>query len=276
MRGMTCLIGRRRQSIGAITRRIRTHTGCIGDGKLTHMGNSLESQFLWMISPISSHLSRSRSQLYHHLSTRIKSSLSISPCHDQELAPSTAYTEYSIHRVQHTPSTAYTEYSIHRVQHILSTPYTDYTINQIHHIPGTPYTEHTIHRVHHTPSTPYTEYTIHRVHHTPSTPYTEFTIHRVNHTQSTPYTEYTIHRVHHTPSAAYPAYSIHRVQHTPSTVYTEYCTHRILHHPMIECPLLPPISHLSADNVVCNSLHSHNYELTNEYSLSSHRASLPN
>jgi len=31
--------------------------------------------------------------------------------------PSTAYTEYSIHRVQHTPSTAYTEYSIHRVQH---------------------------------------------------------------------------------------------------------------------------------------------------------------
>jgi len=31
--------------------------------------------------------------------------------------PSTAYTEYSIHRVQHTPRTAYTEYSIHRVQH---------------------------------------------------------------------------------------------------------------------------------------------------------------
>jgi len=37
---------------------------------------------------------------------KVKSSLSISPCHDHELAPSIAYTEYSIHRVQHTPSTA--------------------------------------------------------------------------------------------------------------------------------------------------------------------------
>jgi len=53
---------------------------------------------------------------------KVKSSLSISPCHDHELTPSTAYTEYSIHRVQHTPSTAYTEYSIHRVQHTPSTP----------------------------------------------------------------------------------------------------------------------------------------------------------
>jgi len=39
---------------------------------------------------------------------KVKSSLSISPCHDHELTPST-----SIHRVQHTPSTAYTKYSIH-------------------------------------------------------------------------------------------------------------------------------------------------------------------
>jgi len=43
----------------------------------------------------------------------INSSLSISSCHDHELAPSIAYTEYSINRVQHTPSTAYTEHSIH-------------------------------------------------------------------------------------------------------------------------------------------------------------------
>jgi hypothetical protein len=35
------------------------------------------------------------------------------PCHDHELAPSIAYTKYSIHQVRHTPSTAYTEYSIH-------------------------------------------------------------------------------------------------------------------------------------------------------------------
>jgi len=40
---------------------------------------------------------------------KVKSSLSISPCHDHELTPSTAYTEY-----KNTPSTAYTEYSIHR------------------------------------------------------------------------------------------------------------------------------------------------------------------
>jgi len=48
---------------------------------------------------------------------KVKLSLSISPCHDYELTPSTAYTEYSIHRVQHTPYTAYTKYSIHQVQH---------------------------------------------------------------------------------------------------------------------------------------------------------------
>jgi len=52
---------------------------------------------------------------------KVKLSLSISLCHDHELTPSTAYTEYNIHRVQHTPSTAYTEYSIHRVQHTRST-----------------------------------------------------------------------------------------------------------------------------------------------------------
>jgi len=34
---------------------------------------------------------------------KVKSSLSISPCNDHELTLSTAYTEYSIYRVQHTP-----------------------------------------------------------------------------------------------------------------------------------------------------------------------------
>jgi len=46
-----------------------------------------------------------------HISTiiaehKVKSSLSISPWHDHELTPSTAYTKYSIYRVQHTLSTA--------------------------------------------------------------------------------------------------------------------------------------------------------------------------
>jgi len=40
---------------------------------------------------------------------KVNSSLSISPCYDHELTLSTAYTEYSMHRVQHTPSTAYTQ-----------------------------------------------------------------------------------------------------------------------------------------------------------------------
>ena len=47
---------------------------------------------------------------------KVMSSFSISPCHHHELTPSAAYTECSIHWVQHTPSTAYTENSIHRVQ----------------------------------------------------------------------------------------------------------------------------------------------------------------
>jgi len=47
----------------------------------------------------------------------VKLSLSISPCPDHELTVRTAYSEYSIHRVQHILSQAYTEYSIHRVKH---------------------------------------------------------------------------------------------------------------------------------------------------------------
>jgi len=60
-------------------------------------------------SPISLFLVHNSTIIAEH---RTKSSLSISPCHDHELTPSTAYTEYSIRRVQ-----AFTVYSIHRVQH---------------------------------------------------------------------------------------------------------------------------------------------------------------
>jgi len=72
---------------------------------------------------------------------KVKSSLSNSLSHDHELTVSTAYTEYSIHRVQHTPSTAYTEYSIHRVQHTSSTAYTEYSIHRVKHTPTTPSTQ---------------------------------------------------------------------------------------------------------------------------------------
>jgi len=81
-------------------------------------------------SPISLFLVHNSTIIAEH---KMKSSLSISPCHDHELAPSIAYTEYSIHQVQHTPSTAYTEYSIHRVQHTPSTAYTEYSIHRVQH-----------------------------------------------------------------------------------------------------------------------------------------------
>ena len=72
----------------------------------------------------------------------------------------------------------------------------------------------------------------------------------------------------HTPSAAYTEYSIHWVQHTLSTAYTAYCiipTSTVFHS--------QPVSHLTADHVVLNSLHSHNHMLTNALSPSSHLAS---
>ena len=58
-------------------------------------------------------------------------------------------------------------------------------------------------------------------------------------------------------------YSIHRVQHTPCTAYTEYCIHHVIN-PRSTVSRSLPVSHLSADHVVLNSLHSHNYKLTNE------------
>jgi len=111
-----------------------------------------------------------------------KSSLSISPSHDHELTLSAAYTEYYIHRVQHTPCTAYTMYSIHRVQHTPCTAYTVYSIHRVQHTPCTAYTVYSIHRVQHTPCTAYTEYSIHPALYTPSTAYTKYTIHWVQHT----------------------------------------------------------------------------------------------
>jgi len=65
-----CLIGLGRPRIGVITRLIGTGTCCIGDGRLTGTQNPLKSQFLMMISTITSLLSLSRPQLYHHLTTQ--------------------------------------------------------------------------------------------------------------------------------------------------------------------------------------------------------------
>jgi len=75
-----------------------------------------KSQFLMMVSPISSHLSRSRPQVYHHLRTR-----SYVIALNLSMPWSRVNTKNSLHWIQHTPSTAYTAYCIHRVLHTLRT-----------------------------------------------------------------------------------------------------------------------------------------------------------
>jgi len=70
IRGTTCLMGLGRPRINDMTCQIGTRTCRIGDGKLTVTRKSLKSQFPMMICPISSHLSPSRPQIYHHLRTR--------------------------------------------------------------------------------------------------------------------------------------------------------------------------------------------------------------
>jgi len=70
IRSTTCLIGFRRPRIGVVTRRIGTRTCPIADSELYCPRNCLKSQFLMMISPITSDLSLSCAQLYHHLRTQ--------------------------------------------------------------------------------------------------------------------------------------------------------------------------------------------------------------
>jgi hypothetical protein len=83
--------------------------------------------------------------------------------------------------------------------------------------------------------------------------------------------EYSIHLVQCTPRTAYINYSIHQLQHTLSTTYIVYSiiSWSTLFHSQ-------PVPHLLAVHAVLNSLHSHNYMLTNAYIPSSCRTSLLN
>ena len=94
---------------------------------------------------------------------------------------------------------------------------------------------------------------------------TEYSIHQVQHTPGSANSEYCLHPVQPTPSLAYTQYSIHPVQHTPSTTYTEYHIHRVQ---------LTPSTVSTQDYL--SPLHSHDYELTPDCSLSFKRASLYN
>jgi len=93
IRGMTCLIGLGRPCIGDGSRRIGTLTCHIGDGELTRTRNSLSPSFSWWFPLISHFLVLNSTITYEH---EFQSSLSISPCHNQDLTQSTAYTKYSI------------------------------------------------------------------------------------------------------------------------------------------------------------------------------------
>jgi len=161
-RGTICLIELGRYRMGVIRCQVRTCTYLIRHGKSTCTWNSLKSQFFMMICPISSHLSLSRPQLYHHLRTPSD----VIPLY-HSMPWSGVNTMYSILRVQHTQSTAYTEYCIHRVQHTPSTLYTEYSIHRVLHTPSTASTEYCICHVLLTPDTLYTEDCMHRIVHHP-------------------------------------------------------------------------------------------------------------
>jgi len=70
IRGLTCLIVFGILCIGILTNWIRSQACCIWDGKLTRAQNSLMIQFLMMITVLSSHLTLSHQQLYHHKRTQ--------------------------------------------------------------------------------------------------------------------------------------------------------------------------------------------------------------
>jgi hypothetical protein len=105
-------------------------------------------------SPISLFLVHNSTIIAEH---KVKSSLSISPCHHHELTSSAAYIKYSKHQVQHTSSAAYIECSIHRVQHTSSAAYIKYSIHRVRHTSSAAYIKYSIHPVQHTSSTAYIE-----------------------------------------------------------------------------------------------------------------------
>jgi len=98
IRGTTSLTGLRRPHIGDSMCPIGACTSCSGDGKMSRTWNSLKSQFLTMISPISSHFSLSCPQLYHHLRTHSW----VIPRYFS-MPWSWVNTEYSVHQLLHHP-----------------------------------------------------------------------------------------------------------------------------------------------------------------------------
>jgi hypothetical protein len=168
IRGMAYLIGLGRSCSGVITQRIGTRSGHIGDGKLTYTQNSLQSEYLMMISPVPAHFSLVLNSTITS-QCEVKAFVSISPCHDQLITPNTVYTEYCIHHILQTLRTTYTSYYLHRVLHIPRTAYTTYCIHRVLYTPRTAYTTYCIHCVLHTLQTGYTAYCIHHVRHSPLT-----------------------------------------------------------------------------------------------------------
>jgi hypothetical protein len=82
-------------------------------------------------------------------------------------------------------------------------------------------------------------------------------------TPSTVYTKYNIRQVQHIPSAVYTKYSVHLVLRTTSTAYSRYNI----------CPVQRTLSTVSTQDCL-PSLHSHDYKLTPECTVSLQRTSL--
>jgi hypothetical protein len=96
MRGLTYVIGLETPPIVVFTRMIKTPTCLIVNGKLTPTWNSFKSLFVMMILHISSHLSLSRRQFYHHLIIHSEVCLLY-----RSIPWSWVNTKYSIHSVPH-------------------------------------------------------------------------------------------------------------------------------------------------------------------------------
>ena len=107
IRGSSCLIRWGTAHISVITGRLRSCTCHIRNGQFTCTRSSLNSKFPTMISSMSSDLSHSRPQLYHHIRTRsyvIPLFLSIPWL--------IVNTKYSIHWVLHTLHTASSQHQL--------------------------------------------------------------------------------------------------------------------------------------------------------------------
>jgi len=102
------MFGWRRPGVSVLTCLIGGHTCHIRNGKLNCTHSSFKALFVIMIHPVSSSLSLSHPQLYHHQGIRNYFFTLYLP-----IPWSWVNTEYSLPQVQHTSSTASTQHQLY-------------------------------------------------------------------------------------------------------------------------------------------------------------------